>query len=340
MDHTQDHYSKKELLQYLNIELYVDDLIKIERHINQCPKCSTLADSLQSKSTKVAQDHQFERWINPVPTFSTPQKNHKNKIFPLFAIIGALGIGLILPWQEIFQLAEKLFATSSDSQKSTTFLPILEDSTRYESSTTLLPKVQQTDSSQQVYNTITAIEASIDSTRVDIKDEKAKSDQPIIKKAHPTPSEKPTLEKSKLNSNPKKVFVTKTPKIEVQDTSSSKIEKTKTVTSIVISELKSESPTPIKGYQKYNQYISNRIAYPKEAISNQVSGEVVVSFTVIEGRISQISFKNRLGHQCEELISDLLKSGPTWQSYISKDYVELNTAQVKFTFNIEQVLIN
>ncbi|MGL1885601.1 MAG: hypothetical protein OCD76_03710 [Reichenbachiella sp.] len=62
MNNSTDHISKQKLLDYINIDLFVDDMIEIDRHLDTCPKCQKQLERLQSKSSNSSPIGQSLSW--------------------------------------------------------------------------------------------------------------------------------------------------------------------------------------------------------------------------------------------------------------------------------------
>lgn len=71
------------------------------------------------------------------------------------------------------------------------------------------------------------------------------------------------------------------------------------------------APSPSKGMKEWEDFLESSIKYPKKAISANIEGELVISFTVnTKGRIQDLQFDQKLGYDCErEVINALEKSG-------------------------------
>ncbi len=71
------------------------------------------------------------------------------------------------------------------------------------------------------------------------------------------------------------------------------------------------APSPVSGVKEWKDFLKDNITYPSKAISNNIEGEVMVSFTVNKnGNLESLSFDQKLGYDCErEVFNALAKSG-------------------------------
>ncbi len=61
------------------------------------------------------------------------------------------------------------------------------------------------------------------------------------------------------------------------------------------------------------QYLETRLRYPKEAEENNISGRVIVEFTVdIDGQVKDPMVISSLGYGCDEVVLDIMKYMPDW----------------------------
>lgn len=81
---------------------------------------------------------------------------------------------------------------------------------------------------------------------------------------------------------------------------------------------------------EYQQYLSSNVVYPKEAIDNQIEGEVIVSFLVeVNGELSDFRIDKGLGFGCDEELIRLIKEGPKWKTSPERK-------KVSFLFQLEK----
>ena len=63
----------------------------------------------------------------------------------------------------------------------------------------------------------------------------------------------------------------------------------------------------------FRQYLANNIIFPDAAQENDVSGKVIVSFTVEkDGAVSDIKLIRSLGFGCDEEVIRVVKKMPNW----------------------------
>ena len=82
------------------------------------------------------------------------------------------------------------------------------------------------------------------------------------------------------------------------------------------------------GILEMNKFIAANLKYPAEAKKNNVSGRVVVTFTVNEdGSLSNIKVARGLGDGCDEEALRVVKSMPAWMP-VMKNGVPLKADHV------------
>ncbi|UOQ73783.1 energy transducer TonB [Hymenobacter cellulosilyticus] len=67
------------------------------------------------------------------------------------------------------------------------------------------------------------------------------------------------------------------------------------------------------GINALRQYMQRNLRYPKQALTNAVSGKVFVSFTVqADGSISDVQVMKGLGYGTDEEATRVVSSMPAW----------------------------
>jgi len=67
------------------------------------------------------------------------------------------------------------------------------------------------------------------------------------------------------------------------------------------------------GDEEYQKYLKTNLKYPAAAIDNNISGEVIVSFTVnSDSSLSDFKIDKGIGFGCDEELIRLIKAGPPW----------------------------
>ena|GEM_PF-1561359 len=98
-------------------------------------------------------------------------------------------------------------------------------------------------------------------------------------------------------------------------------------------EVRKQSAEPIIGFEAYNTYLQDSLAYPQQAIDNQVSGKVSLELIISEtGQISNVVVKEGLGYGCDEEAIRLIKEGPLWQNAIKRGNPVEGKVKIDVTF--------
>ena len=72
---------------------------------------------------------------------------------------------------------------------------------------------------------------------------------------------------------------------------------------------------PASGWKTFKSIVEKNKRYPSEAIENDISGRVIISFFVdANGQLSDFQVKKSLGYGCDEEAIRLLKNGPPWDA--------------------------
>lgn len=92
---------------------------------------------------------------------------------------------------------------------------------------------------------------------------------------------------------------------------------------------------PVIGNEEYQTYLRNNIQYPKKAIDNKISGDVVISFIVdVDGSISSFSIDKDIGFDCAEELIRTVKSGPEWAPAQNDGLSMKEKVSLKFNFEL------
>jgi hypothetical protein len=74
-------------------------------------------------------------------------------------------------------------------------------------------------------------------------------------------------------------------------------------------------PSPIGGFEKFEQYIRENLETPYEAKRNMISGDVTLEFTFEkDGSPTRISVLRSLGFGCDQAAEHLIENGPKWRN--------------------------
>lgn len=74
-------------------------------------------------------------------------------------------------------------------------------------------------------------------------------------------------------------------------------------------------PSPIGGFEKFEQYIRENLETPYEAKRNMISGDVTLEFTFEkDGSPTRIGILRSLGFGCDQAAEHLIENGPKWRN--------------------------
>ena len=94
-----------------------------------------------------------------------------------------------------------------------------------------------------------------------------------------------------------------------------------------------ESARPTIGFKEYREYLKNSLVYPEEARANNITGKVVVEFTVgTDGRPKDITVIRALGYNCDEEAVRLIEEGPNWKPATQNSRTVEQKVRIKVRF--------
>jgi len=93
-----------------------------------------------------------------------------------------------------------------------------------------------------------------------------------------------------------------------------------------------EAPSFPGGDSLFMQYLKENIKYPKDALDNQISGRVFISFIVEnDGSLSGLEILKGLGYGCDEEVRSAFSNMPPWSS----GKIRGNAVRVKLIIPVE-----
>lgn len=337
-----NHYSRQELLQYLNIDLLLDELRTIEDHVEKCDSCQKVLKELEPESNKEDRDKFFENATLSIRSKQNRKSNPKRKanvffIGVLIAIIsGELwaihSFDLFPSLSQFIQKSEPLreenYRKTSDEPSANT---ILVDSLIIESDTlendnsatndlgiglikeekvekTVFPK-KNIDGTQQVQSAEIATKPPIETNNEVIIDPVVQAKENTIAKVE-TYDIQPEKKEQEMPEIVKKGIIN-------------------------VMAASAKQATPEGGFTGLNQYIKNGYTYPDVALQSDLQGEVLVQFSLTtDGRITDLQIVSGLSKECDNIVKNIIQNGPKWQPFVGDDFVEYRSASLKFIFKL------
>ncbi|MCF6361604.1 MAG: TonB family protein, partial [Cyclobacteriaceae bacterium] len=94
-----------------------------------------------------------------------------------------------------------------------------------------------------------------------------------------------------------------------------------------------KEPDPIGGMASLKSYINQNLAYPQEAIDNNIKGTVVLEVSInTDGSIAHITVSKGLGNGCDAEAMRLISTGPKWIPKVENGKAVKSSRQVKIKF--------
>ncbi|WP_109829542.1 anti-sigma factor family protein [Reichenbachiella versicolor] len=329
---SKGHPTKEELIAYIKMDLFVDDMIRIERHLEECDACRKKVENLRS----------------------TPNRKPSLKLILSLLVITGIGSYFLVNFLfndkkvevEDIQPNNDLVNNDSLSRDIVIVSEFVEDSVVKDEEIIV-------DESQEV--TVDEQKTIPDPVTKEVISEQSESKQnsfktaPLVskqesKKIEPK-EEKP--QKSKLiKEEPNKIQpqeeVSKVEE-EVQRTQPNSVikkkEEAKKVVEykLVASSQSSESPSPVSGFSKYADEILTRLKNKKVLLEDGNAQFAEVSLEVSDdGNPNHVGLRNSSDAVFGNAVLEAVKNGSKWKTYISPEYVEYNQAVIRFDLTLKQ----
>lgn len=91
---------------------------------------------------------------------------------------------------------------------------------------------------------------------------------------------------------------------------------------------------PIGGFESYQDYLKSTLKYPQEALDNNISGAVIVEFTITKkGKFINFYFIKKLGYGCDEEAVRLINEGPKWKPGTKRGKTIKEVVRVEVVFD-------
>ncbi len=98
------------------------------------------------------------------------------------------------------------------------------------------------------------------------------------------------------------------------------------------------APEFLGGTQAWKKHLINNLRYPTDALENNISGRVVVQFTVEkDGSLTDIKVIQGIGGGCDEEAMRIIKLSPKWKAGIQNGKFVRAIRKVPITFVSETV---
>lgn len=337
MTRDSKHYSKQELLQYLNIELLLDDMRSIEDHLDKCDSCMEMLKELEPDSNKNERDRFFDDTTELIRATKLRSTNPQRQriAFYISAIILVIAIG---GWAinkfDIFPKTSQQSSTSLNNDYSPIASSLddnnglLDSTVMTEDSLVDFMPVSQSEEADLLRNN------TMLSDPVELTVEKPTSNEMVADSIENSDEviSQPILEKQDSMVSESDSLASEVIQVEKSEQEAPIVENSGTIE--VVANSKNQA-IPEDGYGSYNQYIKNNHKYPDDAKSKNLQGDVVVQFRVtIDGNITDLQIISGLSADCDNLVKSIIQNGPKWKSFIGEDFVEYRSAILKFTFKI------
>ena len=327
MPQTEKHFSRKEIMQYHNHDLFIDVMIEVEQHLEICDECRNLAEETKEKSRREEINQAFDEETERIRLWREKQQQERSNSKTIVTLIVAIlliattGLSYYL-YPSIFEPVKSLLVVDEYPNSD---VPLVENKIIITSDTIEYGTID--DSVTYAYlNQLDTL--FIDYNPVEIT---ARSQQLIRTVASSTPTITPSPSTQRTTTD------TVSQVLSNANTATPVIEEPQEVVltgQIRAFALASNQASPAQGYPNLNQYIANNINYPEEALNGQLSGDVEVTFSLSDNGINNIRITKSLSPACDQVVRNILQNGPSWQSFVGEDFVQYSEAQVRFRFTL------
>jgi TonB family protein len=98
-----------------------------------------------------------------------------------------------------------------------------------------------------------------------------------------------------------------------------------------------EMAAPEGGRNAFKKYLTEKMQYPHQALTNKVEGGVTVQFTVLpSGQLVDFKILNGLGYGCDEEVIRLIKEGPSWAPSRLDDQPVKEDVRIRLIFDLPE----
>lgn len=348
MTHEGNHYSRRKLLQYLNIDLLIDDLRTIEDHVEKCTSCKQLIKELEPLSNKSERDKFFENTTETIRIRQNRNSTSSRKARPIYNAVLLVFIlcEIVAIFSfDIFSFPNLKIKSALEEAKAQIFNvsqlnenAILIDSTLMMTSNfyvndvpdSISDEMDTLDDKNEIIISLQSNELTNQNSNNKVLSNTIENVDEVVSK--PIPKKQKVIATSNIDSEEIPLRDSETIPLENKEEEVVIVKKNGTIE--VIANSKSQA-FPEGGFPSLNQYIKNGYKYPDEAISKDLQGEVVVQFTLTaDSNITDLKIISSLSVECDNLAKNIIKNGPKWQSFVGDDFVVYRSATLKFTFKL------
>lgn len=306
------HIPKKQLIEFINTNLFVDDMIAIDRHLETCDKCTKQYNKLKKRSTMPAHSLTLKQMYILVATL----------VVIILAVVGYF-IGSGSPTAENEQNKEVLSATSLSNDSSVNYIPVEGDTNITQTPVEITPQEHEINQGQD--------DTSTNHTEV--------IPSPIIESNQPednTVDPQDNLEENipVVQENPEEVTaneVTNTPNepmaVEEDDRPNS--------FSFKVNPTNIKSASPVNGYNSFSKYLLSSLDHLILPINGIEKTPLIISFEIQEDKsLSNFKTVSTTNQMYAESMIEVIKNGPEWQIYESQQDSNLIINQAEISINI------
>ncbi|MDH5365538.1 MAG: energy transducer TonB [Cyclobacteriaceae bacterium] len=336
-----NHYSREKLLQYLNIDLLLDDLRTIEDHVEKCSACKELIKELEPLSNKSERDKFFENTTQAIRIRQNSNSTPKWKDRSIFNVvllvlilceIGAMFSFNIFPFHNIKirptleEIKEQIYNFSNNENVSIIDSTLLVTSDINEIDI-LEEIIDEVDTSENLNENPISMQSN------ELETQNSNSNNEVFYSAIETVdevvSEPISQEQDAITTSDESSEVVP---IENEEVEIVQVKLNGTIEAMPNSE---KQAFPDGGFSSFNQYIKNGYKYPDVAIDKNIQGVVVAQFTLTaDSNITDLKIISSLSAECDNLVINMIKNGPKWQPFVGDDFVVYRSASLKFTFKL------
>lgn len=341
MTQNGNHYSRQQLLQYLNIELLVEDMSAIEDHVGKCASCMSLLKELEPECNKSERDKLFDHTTEIIQVVHRREKDYKRLRLRIYLATIVLVVAASV-WAfytfNIFPKSSHEIHYSQDDDSIQTASSLVDNKYDFTDSTlmTSIIDVSETPEGENIETGILEnnIENALPSAPIELPAQNSINNEGSsnsIQNAEVVISE-PIIEEQNSIVSDSSSAISHAVQAEEPKQEAPVVERSGT---IEVAANSRNQATPEVGYANYNQYIKNEFKYPDEAKQENLQGAVIVQFVVaVDGNVSDLKIVSGLSDVCNDLVKSIIQNGPRWKPFVGDDFVEYRSATLKFTFKI------
>ena len=300
MSLSKEHVSDDLLVKFIEMDLYVDDMIEIDSHVSACAKCQRRLESLKKKSG-----------ISVIPS--------PKSMLLLAGVIAALVAVIVsMKYLNTPDLDMSDSVTVMEHTSELAFDSVSNQDTLYVEEESLGSPTVASAKTNTFEATPTSIEPVADMSKVN------ETDQPTVD----VQVSNDKSQNQEQETRPEDSTIRSTPEVPEESKPLEYV--------LVVEPLSEQSARPAGGYAPYARLLRNSLNMEILSLDKGYKAELVLQFNIeSDGGISKLSIAQCTDDSFCGLVSRKIKELGGWSAFVSDDYVAYSLANVKVTLIVK-----